>query len=229
MAVLGSYFTSLGWTRDDAKWFWLQIVTVATLISSNVLDLPYWAGYLGIPLSTRELHWVQAITAIVLWVSARSATSALPGKGEAMTVNKPFTPPGGVAAVLVVVALSAMFVGVSACGQSTRHIATVTVLTEHSVLAGLQDLATQNFCGTPTALKAPACIDHATRLKVDAFLSKAFDEDQKLLQVVHDAPANKPADTATLVGDISTLVGDIIAALPSSLQAKAEALLTGGK
>lgn len=77
--MLTNFFITLGWTRDDWKWFWLQIVTVAALITSNVFDIQYWATYLGVTLTPTILRWIQALSALVLWISARNQASTLPG------------------------------------------------------------------------------------------------------------------------------------------------------
>lgn len=77
--MLTKLFVSFGWTRDDLKWVYLQLVSVAALIASGVFDLVYWCDYLSIPCSPVAIRWVQAISAFVLWVSARNASSKLPG------------------------------------------------------------------------------------------------------------------------------------------------------
>ena len=81
--MLTNLFIKLGWSRDDFKWLFLQIVAVAALISSNVFDVPYWADYLGVPLSPTALHWIFGISALVLWLSGRYNSSPLPS-GQAM-------------------------------------------------------------------------------------------------------------------------------------------------
>lgn len=76
--MLTRLFIRVGWSRDDAKWVYAQVATVAALISSNMFDVPYWAGYLGIPLSPTALHWIFALSAFVLWMAGRYNTSPLP-------------------------------------------------------------------------------------------------------------------------------------------------------
>ena len=78
--MLANLFIRFGWSRDDWKWLWLQILTVAALISSNVFDVNYWCNYLGIPMTPLVLHWINALSALILWLSARNATSQLPSR-----------------------------------------------------------------------------------------------------------------------------------------------------
>ena len=68
----------LGLSRDSLLWFWLQVVSVAGLIGSNVLDVPYWCGYLGIPLSPTALHWIFGASAVILWFAGKHDASPLP-------------------------------------------------------------------------------------------------------------------------------------------------------
>lgn len=218
------FFASIGLTRDWLGWAWLKIVSLATLVLSQAVDLHGWATYLGIPLSETGVHWILTIAAIVMFVAGSHDSSALPA--GAPKLKSPVTP---TVAGLMLLPLMLGALTLPGCGQTTRHVATVTVTTEHSVLAGLQDLSTQNFCGAATAAPAPACIDHATRLKIDAFFQSAFAKDAQVAQLVRDTPTTAAPNTAALVGDISTLIADVIQVLPSSLQTKANALFSGGQ
>jgi hypothetical protein len=78
--MLTNLFITLGWTRDDWRWLWTQVLSVALLITSGIIDVPYWAGQLGIPLSTVGLHWVQVLCIAALWVSGKYDSSSLPGR-----------------------------------------------------------------------------------------------------------------------------------------------------
>lgn len=86
MLKLANFFNSLGWTRDDAKWVWGQIVSIAALIVSNVFDVHYWAGYIGINLSVTELHVITVVATAVLWLSGKMNSSNLNSKA-AMQAN----------------------------------------------------------------------------------------------------------------------------------------------
>lgn len=77
---LTNLFIRLGWSRDDLKWPATQIVTVAALISSNVFDIPYWSAYLGIPVSPTVLHWILALSALVLWIAGQHSATSLPSR-----------------------------------------------------------------------------------------------------------------------------------------------------
>lgn len=90
--MLTNLFIRFGWSRDDLKWGLLQLSTVAALISSNVFDVPYWCAYLGIPLSPTVLHWIFALSALVLWVSGRYNSSPLPSANAMASGNVPGSP-----------------------------------------------------------------------------------------------------------------------------------------
>jgi hypothetical protein len=77
--MLSSFLISRGLTRDSALWFWTELVSVAGLIASGLVDIVYWANYLAIPLTTVELHWIQALAVLILWFAGKHDTSPLPG------------------------------------------------------------------------------------------------------------------------------------------------------
>jgi hypothetical protein len=79
MKTLALLFASWGWTRDDWKWAWLQVGSVAALIASGVFNVEYWATYLGLTLTPIELHWIQALAVLVLWISGKMDSSHLAG------------------------------------------------------------------------------------------------------------------------------------------------------
>lgn len=80
MLGLTNLFTTLGWSRDDWKWTWGQIVGVAGLILTGVFDVQHWIEYLGLSISTQHLHWVQAAAAFVMWLSGQMNSSGLYSK-----------------------------------------------------------------------------------------------------------------------------------------------------
>jgi hypothetical protein len=86
--MLSKLFISFGWTRDDLKWVYLQVVAVAALITSGAFDIPYWCGQLSIPCPPTMIRWVQALAALVLWISAQNASSKLPGKINPLDVKE---------------------------------------------------------------------------------------------------------------------------------------------
>lgn len=85
--MLTNMFIWFGWSRDDLKWFWLQLVAgvvgLAGLIADNLLDVKYWVDYLQLPIGTRGLHWIIAGAAAIGWIANRFKRSPLPS-GAAM-------------------------------------------------------------------------------------------------------------------------------------------------
>ena len=79
---LSVLFHTFGWTRDDAKWGWTQLVAFAAIILSAGYDGAFVIelfSYLGIHVGTTFAHWVVAISAVVLWISGKFDASSLPG------------------------------------------------------------------------------------------------------------------------------------------------------
>lgn len=85
--MLTNLFIWLGWSRDDLKWFWIQLVAGlvagAGLIADNLINVQYWVTYLGLPIGERGIHWVIFLAGAITWIAARSKRSALPS-GAAM-------------------------------------------------------------------------------------------------------------------------------------------------
>ena len=79
MKYLADCLASLGLTRDNPIWTRLQIVTLATLITSGVFDVAYWAAYIGIPWSELATHRLRALAIIVLFFAGKLDTSPLKG------------------------------------------------------------------------------------------------------------------------------------------------------
>lgn len=67
-------------TRDDAKWWWLQVLGFASLIAANVANLPAWFAYIGVPLTDVSIHRISAAAAVALFLGGRYGTSPLDGK-----------------------------------------------------------------------------------------------------------------------------------------------------
>lgn len=79
---IAELLTHAGVTRDDQKWFWLQVLAVAGVIASGSLDLNAVAGYLGLHPSETTLHWITAASTAVLWFAGNMKTSPLFGKAN---------------------------------------------------------------------------------------------------------------------------------------------------
>lgn len=88
MLSLVNCFTNLGWSRDDWKWTWGQLVGVAALIVSGVFDVQHWAEYVGLHLTVVQVHIVQATSGAILWLSSRMTASNLPSKAAAEQVKE---------------------------------------------------------------------------------------------------------------------------------------------
>lgn len=79
--MLVKLFTSFGWTRDDAKW-------VCGIVAAIVVGLAALGDGIkdyGIPLAA--LPYIRLGSLVVGLVSAKMATSGLPGKADATTVT----------------------------------------------------------------------------------------------------------------------------------------------
>ena len=126
-----------------------------------------------------------------------------------------------------------LLVLLTACASlgGPRHVATVTVVTSHSILAALQDGSRALYCGAATAPAAPACIDDALRRTIASNLVTAFDLDAQVARTVRAAPADGslPTGIADLVGQIAALVDKIFAAIPASPQRATLVAQIGGR
>ena len=79
-APFSNLLISWGISRDDKLWLWTKLLAIATLITSGVVDVGYWAGYVGLHPSVTTVHWVQVIAIVLLYLSGQYSTSSLPGK-----------------------------------------------------------------------------------------------------------------------------------------------------
>lgn len=77
--MLTNLFCKLGFTRDDAKWFWGKVLGAAAIIASGWFDVGAWAQSVGIPLGPIGVHIVQSAAVFVLWISGSNDKSSLPG------------------------------------------------------------------------------------------------------------------------------------------------------
>ena len=80
--TLTKIFTDLGFrapTRDDWKFVAAQVVGVASLIAANVVDLPTWFAYIGIPLTVIWVHRISVLATVILYLGGRYGKSPLPG------------------------------------------------------------------------------------------------------------------------------------------------------
>lgn len=68
----------LGWTRDDAKWAWSQVTSAAAAVAMGIFNIPYWAAYVGLTVTTNEVHVITVIAVAILWISGKMDSSSLP-------------------------------------------------------------------------------------------------------------------------------------------------------
>ena len=85
-------FIRFGWSRDDYKFIWAQIVSICALVVSGLFDITYWGNYLSIPISPTLLHWIMAVSAFVLWVSARHSSTTMPSAQAMASGSVPGSP-----------------------------------------------------------------------------------------------------------------------------------------
>lgn len=133
--MLANLFIKLGWSRDDAKWLWAEIITVAGLISSNVFDVPYWMAYLHIPLSPTALHWIFAICALVLYVAGKHDSSPLPSAAQA-EMAKPINPPK-IVMLLPLLLIAGLTIH---CGISIKQLMVVSLQASETALETSHDM-----------------------------------------------------------------------------------------
>lgn len=82
--MLTNLFLALGLNRDHWAFLVGKILSLATLITSGVIDLTYWAAQLGIHITPVGVHWIQVVAVAVLYLSGQFSTSSLPAKKIAM-------------------------------------------------------------------------------------------------------------------------------------------------
>lgn len=79
--TITSLFTKFGFkppTRDDLKWVYFQAIGASTLILANIGNLPAWAAYVGITLTTTEIHQISVVATIILFLGGKYGKSDLP-------------------------------------------------------------------------------------------------------------------------------------------------------
>ena len=147
--MLTNLLIRFGISRDSLWWFWLQVVSVAGLVSSNVLNVPYWMAYLHIPLSPTALHWIFAVSALVLWFAGKHDTSPLPSARRMASGSVPGSPVAvadsfvarTLSAVLLVVALgtSLLWFGCASTGIRVKQDIVLSTQTAEAALGVAQD------------------------------------------------------------------------------------------
>lgn len=76
-------------TRDSAWFLWGRIVGIAALIATTASDSNFGLIDLTWLISPLHLHQIQALAALVTYVSAQLSRSSLPSKADAEKVSLP--------------------------------------------------------------------------------------------------------------------------------------------
>ena len=77
MNYLTALFTRLGWTREDRKWLYLQVVGAATLVLTNTTNLPAWFALIGVRATPVDIHRLEMLATIILAIAGHFRTSPL--------------------------------------------------------------------------------------------------------------------------------------------------------
>lgn len=223
--MLTRLFIWLGWSRDDWKFWWAQIVSLCALVVSGVFDITYWGNYLSIPISPTLLHWIMAVSAFVLWVSARHSATTLPSAQAMASGNVPGSPVAKaddkvdlsrLGSLILILALAG---GMAGCATNLRHIATVSAVAAHSTLAAVQDTEMLLACGKPSAPAPPACVPVEVHRENSAKLVTAFDADIQVATAIRDWPAlgSPPTSIGALLGQIMVAINYVLDHLPPGI------------
>lgn len=76
-------------TRDSAIFLWGRIVGISTLIAATAADPTFKLIDLSWLISDLHLHQLQALAALVTYISAQLSSSNLPSKADAQKVSLP--------------------------------------------------------------------------------------------------------------------------------------------
>jgi len=190
-------------TRDSLV-LWLPVLVAVLTYLQNSPPPTQWT----------YADWMRILSAIVAAGSTKMMTSGLPGKNDPATINISKIAP---------VALLALALGASSCAttqqlSNARHVATVTVVSAHSVLATVQDAEALLVCGRSGAPAPPACVTIEAHRTISGHLATAFDLNVKVARLVRDAGSITPAEVPALVEQIAALVDQIVRLIPRSAQ-----------
>ena len=238
--MLTRLFIYLGWSRDDWKFWWAQIVSLCALVVSGVFDITYWGDYLGLPVSPLVLHWIMALSAFVLWVSARHSATTLPSASAMASGAVPGSPVAksddkiDVAKYGPLVLAVLLVSGAWGCATANgRHIATVSVVAAHATLSAVQDTEMLlGPCGKAGVPAPPACVPVDVHRDISHKLVIAFDADAQVARAIRDWPANGPlpSSVGSWLAQITVVVNYVLDHLPpGTLTTKLLAQIGGTK
>jgi hypothetical protein len=114
--------------------------------------------------------------------------------------------------VLLVLAL------IGGCAVKARHIATVSVVSAHSVLSVIQDSEILLVCGRSGAPAAPLCVPIDKHRQISILLEKAFSLEKDIAGLTRAVQPDQPLPPQIpgLLSQLSTLIGDVLALIPES-------------
>jgi len=225
--MLTNFFIRMGWSRDDLKWPILQIVSVAGLIASNTLDLPYWAAYLGIPLSTTALHWILTVAAIISWLAGTNRSSRLPSANAMASGTVVGSPVANRIVPMILIAL--LMGGAVGCAGTMTPLRQVQVT--HDALATAQDIEAQLCWGVATVYLGPSDRSHcttpvATLIGLTAERHQAINAKLKIAFDLHRSITAQIAAGAIVdLSSLETAIFDILALVAQLQQTPAVAQL----
>lgn len=127
--------------------------------------------------------------------------------------------------------LVALVVLLSGCAlPRARHIATVSVVSAHSVLSAIQDTEMDLVCGKATAPAPPACVLIEQHRDISGKLANAFALEKKIAVAVKAIPPGAPsANVAESLGQLQALIDAVLDLIPRSAQRQTLVANIGGK
>lgn len=231
--MLTNLFISLGWSRDDLKFYWIQliggIVSVAGLIADNAFDVSYWAKYVGIPLSEHGLHVILAAAMGVVWIASRARRSSLPSAAAMASGSVPGSP---IVTRISVVLLACVLAGaaalsMTACASTapppTKAAAVADNATKveqsanvilHAAQQGNSDILPSGrpLISNDALVAVALAVNKIGHLGID--LKSALADYAAALKAGADVGAQRAVATKVLA-DIATTLADIGKAIPS--------------
>lgn len=206
-------------TRESALW-WIGLGS-AVITGLATLDADTAVNVFGIPATW--LAKLRLLSLIVGIGSAWAKTSPFPGRKDAAKVD--------MSKIAPVLLLATIALCSSSCAPKTaRHALTVSVVSVHAVLGGLQDGEMVLVCGQPTAPAPPACVADAAHRRISGYFATAFDYDGRVARLVRAMPAGAPPspEVASLLQEITALVQRILDDIPASPQKQQLVATVGG-
>lgn len=130
----------------------------------------------------------------------------------------------------LIVALAITLSGCASLGGA-RHVATVGIVSTHSVLSAVQDTEMRIVCGRAGAPQAPLCVPVPTHRQISGHLETAFALEGRAVQVIRALPPGtpQPAEVVTIMIQVNSLIQEILALLPNGKDKDTLVQSIGGK